>query len=200
MKKLFLLPMIATSIFLGGCANPQYQNMAEGAAVGGIAGALLGNNSRAVRVGAGLGLLVGAVAPTYRQQGYGQPVYAQNGAYPGNYPSYGQPAGQPQCPNGAQLVQMNGQLVCMNQQPQNYPQPAPYPGQPYGQPAGQPQCPPGARLVQMNGQLLCMNQQPQPYGYPQSGSYPAPQQPGVYQVDPRTCPRIQIPGGGWRCQ
>lgn len=86
LKRLISMLLVAASLLLAGCANPRYQNVLEGGLIGGAIGALIGDSSRAARLGAGVGMLTGATLPIHSPAYGGQPIYNQPGAYPGSYP------------------------------------------------------------------------------------------------------------------
>lgn len=65
---------------------------------------------------------------------------------------------------------------------------------------GGPQCSPDRHLVNINGQLLCAPNQQGGYVYNPLPVYGGNGTAPVYQSDPRTCPRVQVGNGQWRCQ
>ena len=116
MKKILLSVVLFATIILTGCAGmgPLGQNIVAGGILGAGVGAVAGDNRQAVARGAGAGAILGALLTGNQpQQYYGQTPYS-------NQP---QPQGQPSCPQGGQLVNVNGQLRCQQNQ---------YGQQPYG--------------------------------------------------------------------
>lgn len=170
--KLISVLFVLVSVFLGGCANPRHQNVLEGGLIGGAIGALVGDSSRAARIGAGVGMLAGATLPVHSPAYGGQPNYGYGhpGVYPPPPPGLSCQPGSVWDGRGCLYVGRGTPHPGVHH-PGSWPQPMPYPGiQPM---------------------------------YPNYGGMPPPYMGNsggqVYRADPRTCPRVVVPGG-WRCQ
>lgn len=103
-KRFTALIVLAASVLLVGCAPMQVQNTATGAVLGGVAGAIIGDNSESAKRGAILGGVLGALVPVQQGVSYGAPApYPQQG--------YGQPMWRCNLPNG-QVVPAYSQAHC----------------------------------------------------------------------------------------